>query len=142
MSDILENPHDMPPEQKALPGIHRGDVNYAGIQEYLPFREMYEPWKLPKDRLVPQDEIQLKLHQALITVLNRVKVMEELENRLMTTPPSFEAFRHNVTHHSGDTAGGMQGLTYAMMKAWPEKVLRTAYDLLCTLWEDHMVPDW
>ena len=57
VSDILENPHDMPPEQKALPGIHRGDVNYAGVQEYLPFREMYEPWKLPKDRLVPLDEI-------------------------------------------------------------------------------------
>ena len=89
--DILENPHDMPPEQKALSGIHRGDVGYEGIQEYLPFREMYEPWNLPKDRLVPQDEIQLKLHHALITVPKRDKVTEELENGLMTSPPSFEA---------------------------------------------------
>ena len=69
----------------------------------------------------------------LITVPNRDKVTEELESGLMTTPASFEAFRHNVTHHSGDTAGGMQGLTYAMMKDWPEKVLRTVFDLLSNL---------
>ena len=70
VSDILENPYHMPPEQKALPGIHRGDVSYDGMQEYLPFREMYEPWDLPKDHLVPQDEMLLKLHHALITVPN------------------------------------------------------------------------
>ena len=70
---------------------------------------MYEPWDLPKDRLVPQDEIILKLHHALITVPNRDKVTEELESGLMSTPPSFEALRHNVTHHSGDTAGVCTG---------------------------------
>ena len=36
----------------------------------------------------------------------------------------------------------MQGLTYAMMKAWPEDITRYVYDLLCSLWHQKMVPGW
>ena len=45
-----------------------------------------------------------------------------------------------ISQKNGDTAGGMQGLTYAMMKAWPEGITRYVYDLLCSLWREKMVP--
>ena len=43
---------------------------------------------------------------------------------------------------SKDTAGGMSGLTYSMMKVWPEEVIRMVYDHLSSLWIDKVVPDW
>ena len=67
---------------------------------------------------------------------------EELENGILQTPPSYEAFVHSIGHHSGDTARVMQGLTYAMMKAWSDEVMRTVYVLRCRLWTEKMVPDW
>ena len=44
---------------------------------------------------------------------------------------------------SKDTAAaGISGLTYLMMKAWPEEVTRMVYDHLGALWIDKVVPDW
>ena len=58
----------------------------------------------------------------------------------MAAPPSFEAFQAAFNHKKGDTAGGMQGLTYDMMKTWPQEVTRYVKDLLCSVWTDKMVP--
>ena len=43
---------------------------------------------------------------------------------------------------NGGTAGGMQGLTNAMMKAWPPEIIYYVYGLLLSHWADKMVPGW
>ena len=48
---------------------------------------------------------------------------------LFSTSGSDETFCHAVHKKLGNVSGGMQGLTYAMMKAW------LVYDMLCTMWE-------
>jgi hypothetical protein len=142
VTDIMEQPHRMPEEQKEQPGIHDGAVQWADILDYGAFRQLYQDWKLPSSHLVEQDGILLKIHHALTNVKNRDKVFDELSEGILRTPPSYETFRHSVCHHAGDTAGGMQGLTFAMMKAWPEEVMKQVYDLLCSLWVERMVPMW
>ena len=109
--------HRMPEALRAQPDIHTGYTSLADVMECRPFRKLYADWKLPSGRLVKQDEILLKVQHALTQVPNRDQVTEELENGLLQTTPSYEVFVHSIGHRSGDAAGSMQGLTYAMMKA-------------------------
>ena len=115
MTTLLVNPHKTPEELKDLAGNHSATC-LEDILPYALFRALYTKWTLPKDRLVKQDEIP-----------NRDKVKEE-------------AFCMAISQKNGDTAGGMQGITYAMMKAWPEDITCYVYDLLCSLWREKMVP--
>ena len=67
---------------------------------------------------------------------------KELIKSILVAPASFETFQNAFDHKKEYTAGGMQGLTYAMMKAWPPEITRYVYGLLCSLWADKMVPRW
>ena len=107
VTTLLTNPHETPEELKDLEGIHNS-IRLDDILPYAPFRALYTKWILPKDRLVKQDEILLRVHYALTVVPNRDKIKAELSESILASPPSYESFC---------TAGGMQGLTYAMMKA-------------------------
>ena len=39
-------------------------------------------------------------------------------------------------------AVGLSGLTYGMMKAWPDEVSRLAHDLMVAMWGTNHVPEW
>ena len=57
-------------------------------------------------------------------------------------PPSYQDFLNAIKSSPMTTAGGPSGLTYGMMKAWPEEVSRLAYDPLAKMWGAKHVPDW
>ena len=48
--------------------------------------------------------------------------------------PSLEDFAQVVRKGFGGRVPGMTGLTYGLMKAWPEKVIVAVYDLLVKQW--------
>ena len=55
----------------------------------------------------------------------------QLDLRLaLSAPPTLEEFKAAVTHHKGSTAPGATGLTYNMVKGWPDVVLTRAHALL------------
>ena len=86
-------------------------------------------------------EESMKIYHAIISVPNRSKVQDALAT-LGDCPPSYQDFLDAIKSSPGTTASGSSGLTYAMMKAWPEEVSRLAYDLLAKMWEAKHVPDW
>ena len=83
----------------------------------------------------------MKIYHAIIRVPNRSKVQDALAT-LGDCPPSYQDFLDAIKSSPGTTASGSSGLTYAMMKAWPEEVSRLAYDLLAKMWGAKHVPDW
>ena len=103
------------------------------IQDYARFRQVFGNWKLPGDTLVRQDEVLLHMHHALVDVPNRSKVVSELEDALLGKTPSFEEYLQAVRSRSSKSAGGITGLTYALMKHWPEDIHKLMYDLLATM---------
>ena len=114
-----------------MDGIHDGTLRWADIQEYARFRQVFGNWKLPGYTLVRQDEILLRIHHALVDVPNRSKVMTALDDTLLGSAPTFE-----------ESARGITGLTYALMKHWPEDIPKLMYDLLATMWDAKMTADW
>ena len=56
------------------------------------------------------------LHQDMVTALQ--------------SPPSLSEFQAAIKHHKGSTAPGATGLTYNMVKGWPESVTLKVHQLL------------
>ena len=83
----------------------------------------------------------MKIHYAIISVPSRSKVQNALAT-LGDCPPSCQDFLNAIKSSPGTTASGPSGLTYGMMKAWPEEVSCLAYDLLVKMWGAKHVPDW
>ena len=85
------------------------------------------------------------LHNAgapdIVSVSNRGKVQDVLAS-LGECPPSYQDFRNAIESSPSTTAVEPSGLTYGMMKAWPEEVSRLAYDLRARMWGAKYVPDW
>ena len=55
--------------------------------------------------------------------------------------PSFNDYMTQINWASIDSAGGMSGLTYAMMKSWPTHVHEEIYKALVENWTDKHIPD-
>ena len=64
-----------------------------------------------------------------------------LEETLLGAAPTFEEYLQAVRARSSKSAGGSTGLTYALMKHWPEDIHRLMYDLLAVMWDAKMIAD-
>ena len=58
-----------------------------------------------------------------------------------STAPSFEEFASKVRSLRNNSAPGMSGCSYNMIKSWPEPTLRAAYDCIVAFWENRSIPD-
>ncbi|OXE35754.1 MAG: hypothetical protein CGW95_11955, partial [Phenylobacterium zucineum] len=92
------------------------------------------------NKFIPMELTDL-LWEALTDVPNAQAVKEELASILHHPPPLHE-FLAAVRGHKGSTAPGATGLTYNMLKAWPEATLTFAYQCLELLWREQCTPDW
>ena len=61
---------------------------------------------------------------------------------VISEPPTREEYNRCLASTGNTTVGGMSGLTYSMMKAWPEEVTDQAFAALLQLWEDKSTPEW
>ena len=52
-------------------------------------------------------------------------------NWKLNQPPSFEEFRETIKKGKGGKTSGLSGLTYQVMKEWPDEVIRLIYTALC-----------
>jgi hypothetical protein len=61
-------------------------------------------------------------------------------SEIISEPPTRAEFDSCLSATGNTTVGGMSGLTYAMMKAWPEKVTATVFESMLQLWEQKETP--
>ena len=62
---------------------------------------------------------------------------------LLATPPSYADFTYAIKHLHNGSAPGISGLSYNMVKAWPDNCKQMAYDCLARQWEDkYTCPSW
>ena len=55
---------------------------------------------------------------------------------LFAEPPFYSAFCRAITTAKKGSAAGVAGLSYNMIKSWPEQCKQVAYDCLVRQWQD------
>ena len=60
----------------------------------------------------------------------------------LTSPPSLQDFQRAIHGIRSSTSPGASGLTYGMIKHWPDSLIASVYDHLASLWESKAVPPW
>ena len=58
----------------------------------------------------------------------------------LSRPPSREEFEEAIRHAPKDSAAGMSGLSYNMVRCWPKHFIDAAFSALDTLWDSSVVP--
>ena len=72
--------------------------------------------------------------------LHNLDLQRDLHSALLI-PPTLEELKAAILHHKGSTAPGATGLTYNMVKTWPDSVVTKAHELL-TLAFSGPTPTW
>ena len=82
------------------------------------------------------------IYDAMMNNPHRDDTAAELQ-LLLITPPSFEEFTTAIKHLHNGSAPGVSGLSYNMIKSWPDSCKQMAYDCLSKQWEDkHVCSSW
>ena len=59
---------------------------------------------------------------------------------MYSSPPPFDRFRQAVKKKRGASTGGMSGLTYDLVRQWPDSITLMAYDLISEAWQKKDIP--
>ena len=120
------------PEHYQEDQLHNGDWESV-IQSFPAF------YSATAHTGVPENLCHL-IYEAIQLKYRKPATCETLRAAFSTTP-SFDEFVHQVRNLRNNSAPGMTGCSYNMIKAWPEPVLRAAYDSIALFWENRSVPD-
>jgi hypothetical protein len=74
---------------------------------------------------------------------NNLPFLDRIENLIthsLNNPRPVEEFIDHVRHIKADTAPGPTGLSYSMIKHWPDLLLTQTYHALLQLWNHHTSP--
>ena len=82
----------------------------------------------------------LHLWEAFTLPLQHTALHQDMVTALQS-PPSLPEFQAAIRHHKGSTAPGATGLTYDMVKGWPDPVTAKVHQLL-TLSFTGSTPAW
>jgi hypothetical protein len=95
------------------------------------------------DRLIDSVGIPSSVSDTLWLAFQPKKISDEGlidANNLAHYCPSFEEFNEYIDRLDSNSAPGASGLSYAMIKLWPDSLLRRAYDLLRDSWIKKTIP--
>ena len=82
------------------------------------------------------------LYDAITNIPDRDATEAEMAG-LFAEPPSYSAFCRAITNAKKGSAPGVSGLSYNMIKSWPDQCKQVAYDCLVRQWRDkHICPSW
>jgi exonuclease III len=81
---------------------------------------------------VPVEVLQL-IHAAA-----QIKVEPNMQ---LCAAPSWEDFDGSINSCKTNSAPGMSGLSYNMIKLWPEALRKQVYTILALLWEERITPE-
>ena len=88
---------------------------------------------------VPADVVEL-IAEAFSDPARTQTAAEHIAKRF-EEPITFTDFKRMLMRSRGNSAGGLTGLTYGVLKLAPEGLLIHIFQLLSHMWEHHFVPD-
>jgi hypothetical protein len=95
-----------------------------------------------KDKCAPQG-VPSHLVEAIWEALMVQPSQEERDwGDTLLTPVTLEEFNRAIDSTKTNSAGGMSGLTYNMMRCWSVATRRRVYDMLVSCWEEGVIPDY
>ena len=111
----------------AMPQIYAGDQLHTGNwrQSLGSFAAFYAS---VSHTGVPEDLCHL-IYCAILQNPGRAEAQNHLAT-VFSTAPTFEEFNTKVRSLRNNSAPGMSGCSYNMIKSWPEPALRAAYDCI------------
>ena len=119
--------------------FHRKGLHLAqGIEgDGTPWRHMEEPWERLKERYASHN-IPDQTLKPLWTHCQRKtdKGLSEIE-----TCPSFAEFQSAIAYLPKDSAAGISGLSYNMLKVLPTRVSKAFYEALAEIWNNKDQPE-
>jgi hypothetical protein len=132
---------------------HRGDVHCSeGIHspevDWLTVYENYEMFiELTNATGVPL-ELRDLIWQAMQSTSDKLDerkgelTLREQMSEILNTAPTLEEFTAVIRKGVGGRTPGMTGLTYGLMKIWPEDVIKKVYDLMVQQWTNKAMPEF
>ena len=106
--------------------LPHGGLSWDQVQDWPTFHKHY----------AHLEQQGLPLHtfwKGLTMVKRRNRVHNDLSS-LWSKPPTFSRFMTELKRKKGGSTGGFTGLTYELIKAWPESTLRMVHKLLSQAW--------
>ena len=70
------------------------------------------------------------------------RTFREQMSEILSTAPTLEEFTSVIRKGVGGRTPGMTGLTYGLMKIWPEDVIKKVYDLMLQQWTSRSMPEF
>ena len=61
---------------------------------------------------------------------------------ILNTVPTLKDFADIIRRGTGGKAAGMTGLTYQLMKVWPDRVIERVYELMVMQWNSDSLPEF
>ena len=111
---------------QALTGIHDPDTDWTTILTDEPTFKTH-----CQTRQVPEDLTDI-LWRAVQTpqALPQIDEASHHISDILQEGVSWEEFHHHLTHMDTGTAPGWTGFTHAMMRSWPEPLMREVHSIL------------
>ena len=82
------------------------------------------------------------IYDAITNMPQREATETEL-SALFASPPTYSDFSRTIRNLKNNSAPGMSGLSYNMIKAWPDSCKQMAYECLSRQWTaKHVCPSW
>jgi len=109
-------------------------IDWTQPQELWPqFRDY------PAHQQIPADLV-LRIWDAIILPANNFHGLREEIAEALNRPISLEDRRQAIKRAPGTSVPGPSGLSYAMMKEWPESVLIKAHQAVSEIWKEKIIP--
>ena len=95
--------------------------------------------QMTSDQGIPSSESEI-LWEAINKVPTTSPKLQQFQQEVVNTP-TYKEYKEQVHLASMHSAGGISGLTYGMMKAWPEDIHQSIYKGLCEAWTRKEIPE-
>ena len=124
-------------------GFHKKD---ADIQRLLSdknyFLAEHQPTNVPDRYLnILWDALRSPKPKLERVTKKKLTVATDMAN-IIQAPPTREEYNSCLASTGNTTVGGMSGLTYSMMKAWPEELADFVFTALLAHWEGKETPEF
>jgi hypothetical protein len=123
-------------------GIHSADTDWLAVYEnYDTFIDLTAPAGVPIElRNLIWEAIQ-STRSKLDGDDDRHSLRSEMAE-ILNTVPTLEEFTSVIRKGIGGRTPGMSGLTYGLMKVWPEEVISRVYVLMVQQWTSKSLPEF
>ena len=91
--------------------------------------------------LIPRD-ILIRIWDAIVAPTQKFPGLSAKLQEVTSTPITIDELRAAIQRAPASSVPGPSGLSYAMMKEWPDEVLLTAHSAMTTIWDTGTIPSW